>query len=767
MIKKNNKDVGFVYKGTQVIDKIYKGTDLVFEQGYTREQTGVPPITTTYQAIGKNLKDYKIYGNSIQGKLPSEYQQVEYIESTGTQYIDTGINVNTTTSRYETKINPSLVSGTMGIFGTRNYISSNSSSMNVFIINGAFRLDWLTGAGDYSVNNISSNTEYTISITRGLATINNVDYTSAATTSIDGSYTFYVGNFNNAGSVYSNGFSGKIYYSKLYNNNILVFDGVPCYRKSDNVIGMYDLVTNTFFTNAGTGVFLKGNSVQEKLPDTYQEVEYIESTGTQYIDTGITPDTTLEFDTTFNTSNNFSQETIRYGCIFGSRISSAKADVQLTTYSEFGYKGTIRWGNNYGDNAWLSNNVKINAKLKNNMYYVDNTEIRSTTIEVSNDYNIYIFALNQSGTAIQHGKLKLYTFKLWKNDVLVRDFIPCYRKLDNVIGMYDLVTNTFFTNAGTGVFLKGSNAPTPTNPVEIESVGDKTKNLFDYKTVYEPYIDSNGNISTTANVLASWNYFAETDVGKTITVSLYVGSISASYIRVQGQIDGSYITGNAINAGSKGYTKITVTPTSTSDRWRIIYGAGTPDVVLNQVMVAVSATRKDYEPYGYKIPVIVKDTNNTAQSTINIYLDEPLRKIGEYSDYIDFKNSKVVRNIAKKVLNGTEDWTMPGTIISDYSSYRIVNFIPNLPLQTPIEELLCTHFEAFPKSQYQQEPIQNKITSYGNTNQIIILVSNNIADSNNQTTTANWINWLSNNNITLYYSKQPTEETVALPNIRR
>ena len=104
MIKKNYKDVGFVYKGTQVIDKIYKGTDLVFEQGYTREQTGVPPITTNYQAIGKNLKDYKIYGNSIQGKLPDTYQEVEYIESTGTQYIDTGINVNTTTSRYETKM---------------------------------------------------------------------------------------------------------------------------------------------------------------------------------------------------------------------------------------------------------------------------------------------------------------------------------------------------------------------------------------------------------------------------------------------------------------------------------------------------------------------------------------------------------------------------------------------------------------------------------------------------------------------------------------
>ena len=192
--------------------------------------------------------------------LPEGYTQLEYIQCTGTQYIDTGININTTTSRYETKINPSLVSGTIGIFGTRNGSSANQSSMNVFIIDGTFRLDWLNGAMGSGVR-ISSNTEYAISITRGLATINNVNYRFGENTSIDSSYTFYVGSFNNAGSVFSNGFSGKIYYSKLYNNNILVFDGVPCYRKSDNEIGMYDLVSNTFFTNAGTGTFIKGDNI--------------------------------------------------------------------------------------------------------------------------------------------------------------------------------------------------------------------------------------------------------------------------------------------------------------------------------------------------------------------------------------------------------------------------------------------------------------------------------------------------------------------------
>lgn len=36
---------------------------------------------------------------------------------------------------------------------------------------------------------------------------------------------------------------------------------VPCYRKSDGEIGMYDTVSKTFYTNAGTGTFLKGADV--------------------------------------------------------------------------------------------------------------------------------------------------------------------------------------------------------------------------------------------------------------------------------------------------------------------------------------------------------------------------------------------------------------------------------------------------------------------------------------------------------------------------
>lgn len=291
------------------------------------EIEGVPPIS--FNGIGENLLDYRIDGASggvgdlitdssdenfgkykvpvvcggtttniyldkpieARANIPNEYEEVEYIESTGTQYINTGIKVNSTTSRYETKIKPSSVSGTRGIFGTRNNPSADSSSANAFIINGAFRLDWLVGAG-YNANNISSNTEYTISITRGLATINNVDYTSEQTTSVNSLYPFYIGNFNNAGRPFLNGFSGNIYYSKLYNNNILVFDGVPCYRKSDNVAGLYDLVNNTFYTNQGTGNFIVGPIKENEsisLSDTEVDIPTIRGTNVLSIDTTVQP----------------------------------------------------------------------------------------------------------------------------------------------------------------------------------------------------------------------------------------------------------------------------------------------------------------------------------------------------------------------------------------------------------------------------------------------------------------------------------------------
>ena len=257
MIKKNNQTIGFIYKNNQNIDKIYKNNQLLFEQGFVREDSGNVPLSTTHQAIGKNLKDYKIYGNSVQGKLPDIYQQVEYIESTGTQYIDTGIKLNQD-SKIITEIQltndgsqPNAMFGSRTSSTENNFecVSSSSSSVGIRIDFQSYETNRLTTQFNNEKNYILiSKTLMQI----GEHTKRQISYTDFETPS--NCYIFYV----SGESIYGQKARMKLYNFKIYQNDVLIKDFIPCYKKINNEIGLYDLVSNTFFTNAGTGTFNKG-----------------------------------------------------------------------------------------------------------------------------------------------------------------------------------------------------------------------------------------------------------------------------------------------------------------------------------------------------------------------------------------------------------------------------------------------------------------------------------------------------------------------------
>lgn len=71
---------------------------------------------------------------------------------------------------------------------------------------------------------------------------------------------FQLGNANNVWWTNNNPLSGYLYSYKLYKNNILVRDFVPCINPS-NIVGLFDLVSGTFYDNAGTGTFIAGEKV--------------------------------------------------------------------------------------------------------------------------------------------------------------------------------------------------------------------------------------------------------------------------------------------------------------------------------------------------------------------------------------------------------------------------------------------------------------------------------------------------------------------------
>lgn len=193
-----------------------------------------------------------------------------------------------------------------------------------------------------------------------------------------------------------------------------------------------------------------------RLPDAYQEVEYIQSTGTQYIDTGIVPRNTtrLVYDfqrTTADKSTNYwhgwtsagSQEVFCFGVNnttgFVARVSST-----FTTSFELDYTD-------------LNRHV---FDLMNGKQLFDGVQLGNTTIgnTATSSQTIYLFARHIEWGAHIDGytQEKCYSCQIYNGTTLVRDFIPCYRKSDNAIGLYDLANNKFYSNNGTGTFLKGN-----------------------------------------------------------------------------------------------------------------------------------------------------------------------------------------------------------------------------------------------------------------------------------------------------------------------
>ena len=244
------------------------------------------------------------------------------------------------------------------------------------------------------------------------------------------------------------------------------------------------------------------------LPPEYQEVEYIESDGTQYIDTGFVPNQNTEFEVEYELNK---QGT--YGIIFGGEQAYSNNAFHMYV-SGSPKKWDIGFGRFYTYSIEVEFNKKIKYKINKTSYYFDNVEytyISNPTFD--NARAVYLFADNRSSVLLDvNAQKKIYKCSIKDNNTLVRNFIPCYRKSDNEIGMYDTVNKVFYTNQGTGTFLKGNNVvhtirykiPTEEGPYISGHVTDGSSSLtFKInKQNVTVNIDSNGN----------WKWYSNNDV---------------------------------------------------------------------------------------------------------------------------------------------------------------------------------------------------------------------------------------------------------------
>ena len=195
-------------------------------------------------------------------RLPAEYQEVEYLESTGTQVINTGLYMDQDSAiELKTVINKI---GDSRYYGAAQ--AYNIRSFECYYYNGNLEFNFV------SVKNISLDSVPNGSI--GIITCDNTNATlsydgEVLTKSISGSSIFETPTTLclfalNRPNGYDFG-KVKIYYAIIKKSNVLVRNLVPCYRKSDDEPGMYDLVSKTFYTNQGTGEFLVGPDVVNRI----------------------------------------------------------------------------------------------------------------------------------------------------------------------------------------------------------------------------------------------------------------------------------------------------------------------------------------------------------------------------------------------------------------------------------------------------------------------------------------------------------------------
>lgn len=410
------------------------------------------------------------------------YTKVGYIESHGQEYIDIGVNFNSSTDKFIIEYKPT-VSPNNELYGGGDYTSpegemylgdgsqtgqlyvvchqdSNEQSMQLPLDTSAFHTIRYEGGTFYHDNTVV----FTLSLT------------------IDTAYNMIAFGLNRTTPQHF----GQYRISKLqiWRNGELLRDCEPavdddgkyCFHEKVTDVLMYSptgtltgppvtrterigyvgingvakkITTGYVGVNGVAKKLIKGYvgvlTAGRGLPDGYTELEYIEFTGTQSIDTGLLNTLTSRYEVGV-----MPMEEVR-GCIIGTsnddnndfRIFNTRGDL----YYDYGSQRLNTSGafpaNKYFDLAFGNFYVDMNG-----------SRIATGTTQTSFTVTDNVFIANTTQYDTTKPKQKIYYYKHYHGDTLVQDLVPAINS-SGIIGFYDMVSNNFFMNAGSGTFVSG------------------------------------------------------------------------------------------------------------------------------------------------------------------------------------------------------------------------------------------------------------------------------------------------------------------------
>ena len=394
-------------------------------------------------------------GTGVDFLYGREIHEVEYLESTGTQYINTGIygTEDLETELICQQLQRNSESNGKGIFGTFNSTTANSYYLYQ---EGSTNSHWQVGFGNF----LNTSTEidlnkHTFNFSNYKVYMDGVVIANLTAGSMNTTpQTLLLFNLHNASGGIYDSLPQRFYRAMFVKSGVLIGDFIPAI--DENGVGyMFDRVSHTIFDNAGKGNF--------NYPPI--ELEYLEATKTQYINTGVVPTSSMNVKIDFyvpSTAPNLEQH-----------ILGAMGGAGSQNGSRYQFLGVLknagdRWRTAYGeltaaDNNWgraiYDEKVHFDVTLQKgtSTVYINNSATPDWTFTYEEDVittsPIYMFALNNSGTTALLSACRVYSCSISHNGTLLRDFIPVF--YNGSASMWDKVNNIFYPNAGTGSFVAG------------------------------------------------------------------------------------------------------------------------------------------------------------------------------------------------------------------------------------------------------------------------------------------------------------------------
>lgn len=198
---------------------------------------------------------------------------------------------------------------------------------------------------------------------------------------------------------------------------------------------------------------LSGENIGQVTPG-FSKLQYISSTGTQYIDTGVPAKSGLHFVLKMKFNNNASS-------VMGGDEGFAQSSFSFIVDSNKPTHPYLTYGNQYfilnfdaGDGSYifdLNDNV-WDFKSFSGTIVASHTFNKET---FTGNSNIYLFGTSRDGSTNVLFSGRIYECQIYDGDLLIRDYVAAERVEDGKAGLFDNIDKVFYLNQGTGEFEKG------------------------------------------------------------------------------------------------------------------------------------------------------------------------------------------------------------------------------------------------------------------------------------------------------------------------